>query len=224
MSKFLTDEKCTSSDSPAPPEAPRNLENRTGEIPFRRTMTNPARMVSDTDSVEPSEKVSELPAGELSSKPKSPQSRKSRDPFRWLYLLPVFFVLAGLIYSAAEAANTTAKPAEFDHMSTGFPLRGAHERLTCETCHLRGIFKGTPNRCSGCHLRSTEMEASKKSPNHIPTTEECDVCHDAFLPNVSWQLVRMNHDGIVNNCESCHNGTFAIGKPPNHIPTNLPGM
>lgn len=140
----------------------------------------------------------------------------------------VLLALAALLWTAlgvssAFAAQEAAKEEkDFNHMSTGFPLRGAHERLTCESCHIRGIFKGTPTRCSGCHRRSTDMEASKMSPNHIPTTEECDVCHDDFLPNTSWQLVRMNHVGIVNNCAQCHNGTFATGKPPNHIPTQQP--
>jgi len=143
-------------------------------------------------------------------------------PFRrWLLALAA---LGCLLFGAVsvQAAEEAASSKSFNHMSTGFALRGAHERLNCESCHVRGIFKGTPTRCSGCHLRSTDMEASKKSPNHIPTTEECDVCHNDFLPNVSWQLVRMNHVGIVNNCVQCHNGTFAPGKDPNHIPTQQP--
>lgn len=131
-------------------------------------------------------------------------------------------LILGSLCSAALAANRPATPRDFEHMNTGFPLRGAHEHLTCEQCHVRGIFKGTPRRCIGCHLLSTDIEASKKSPNHIPTTEDCDVCHNAFIPNVSWQLVNMNHAGIVNNCVSCHNNVFAPGKPPNHLPTTAP--
>jgi hypothetical protein len=32
--------------------------------------------------------------------------------------------------------------------------------------------------------------------------------------------VTFNHTGITGNCVSCHNGTTATGKAPNHIPTS----
>lgn len=32
----------------------------------------------------------------------------------------------------------------FDHLKTGFALKGAHLSVTCETCHVGGTFKGTP--------------------------------------------------------------------------------
>jgi hypothetical protein len=142
------------------------------------------------------------------------------SPFTFIAL--TVLVLLGAVFTTASAAERPATPKDFEHLNTGFPLRGAHEHLTCEQCHVRGIFKGTPRRCIGCHQLATDIEASKKSPNHIPTTEDCDVCHNDFLPNVSWQLVNMNHAGIVNNCASCHNNVFAPGKPPNHLPTNAP--
>ena len=39
----------------------------------------------------------------------------------------------------------------FDHLSTGFPLEGAHTDTDCSNCHLRGIFKATPTECALCH-------------------------------------------------------------------------
>jgi hypothetical protein len=30
-----------------------------------------------------------------------------------------------------------------------------------------------------------------------------------------------DHTGIVDNCASCHNGTTALGKNPDHVPTTL---
>jgi hypothetical protein len=129
---------------------------------------------------------------------------------------------AGFPALAADSPDATQEPVPFNHLSTGFALRGAHEYLACESCHLHGVFKGTPTRCSGCHGRITEMEASKKPASHIPTTQECDLCHDASLPNVSWQLARMDHIGIAGNCAACHNNIYAMGKPADHPPTNQP--
>jgi len=137
----------------------------------------------------------------------------------------LFLVVSGafaFVQSSSAADDPAAAPEPFNHLSTGFALRGAHEYIPCESCHLHGIFKGTPTRCSGCHGRITEMEASKKPASHIPTTQECDLCHDASLPNVSWQLARMDHIGIAGNCAACHNNVMAIGKPADHPPTNDP--
>ena len=62
----------------------------------------------------------------------------------------------------------TAEPAnKFDHYSTGFPLEGAHVTTECESCHVRGIFKGTPTQCAGCHGTSSTIGTSKKHSQHI---------------------------------------------------------
>src|SRR5262249_56700612 len=61
-----------------------------------------------------------------------------------------------------------------------------------------------------------------KPANHIPTAQDCSVCHKsttAFGPNTP-----MNHTGIASGCTSCHNGqAFAgvtpVSKPSNHVPT-----
>ena len=34
--------------------------------------------------------------------------------------------------------------------------------------------------------------------------------------------VKFDHTGITGGCAACHNGVSALGKPSNHIPTNLP--
>ena len=65
----------------------------------------------------------------------------------------------------------------FDHMTTGFLLRGAHEQVRCETCHIKGIFKGTPKDCASCHVDGNQRGALAKPFNHIPTREGCDTCH-----------------------------------------------
>ncbi|HLF95644.1 MAG TPA: hypothetical protein VI457_00730 [Methylococcaceae bacterium] len=132
------------------------------------------------------------------------------------------FTFCLLVYACQAFAAEPLEQTGFDHMSTGFVLRGAHDRLPCESCHIGGKFRGTPKLCRGCHERSTEIEASKKSPNHIPTVMECDTCHDVNQRSLSWQVVRMNHIGIATSCASCHNGISATGKSATHIPTMAP--
>ena len=110
---------------------------------------------------------------------------------------------------------------DFDHLRTGFPLTGAHSRVGCETCHVRGVFKGTPTQCRTCHSPGRGIAITFKPANHIPTRVECDQCH---LSNL-WTVVRFDHSmlgfsGTPQLCRSCHNGFMAEGKPINHILTN----
>jgi hypothetical protein len=73
-------------------------------------------------------------------------------------------------------------------------------------------------RCDSCHNGSDAIGKIAK-PNHVPTTEDCSVCHTAggaFKPAV------FNHDGIVDNCASCHNGTAATGTSAKTNPPHIP--
>ena len=72
---------------------------------------------------------------------------------------------------AAQTSNTAVKVDQnFDHQKTRFRLEGGHVKVTCETCHKGGIFKGTPTTCLGCH---NDGMAKGKSLNHPRTTNEC---------------------------------------------------
>ena len=63
----------------------------------------------------------------------------------------------------------------FNHDRTRFPLAGAHQRMTCEGCHPRGVAESPPRfaRCTDCH-----------ADHHLgqfvgrPEGAECDACHD----------------------------------------------
>ena len=50
----------------------------------------------------------------------------------------------------------------------------------------------------------------------MPTNGDCSDCHQTtgFVPGT------FDHVGIVDNCRSCHDGAFAIGKTSSHIPTD----
>ena len=74
-------------------------------------------------------------------------------------------------------------------------------------------------RCDDCH-NGTDATGKIDAPSpHVPTTQDCGVCHVAggtFAPAV------FNHTGIVDNCASCHNGTDATGTGAKTNPAHIP--
>jgi len=139
---------------------------------------------------------------------------------RWSRLPLFVFVAAGL--GAAWLVLAPALPAraqprgDFDHLRSGFPLTGAHERVPCESCHLRGVFEGTPTNCGTCHTNGAPWQAGGKSLHHVRSSDQCGDCH---VTN-SWKPARFDHMGVTSPCISCHNGASAEGKPPNHVPSS----
>ncbi|MBI3563415.1 MAG: hypothetical protein HY080_17060 [Gammaproteobacteria bacterium] len=129
----------------------------------------------------------------------------------WL-LIGLMLLVAMLL--APLHAHAAAKTKKFDHDTTGFILTGAHVDLVCDSCHIRGIFKGIPKTCDGCHAQVSQITATKKSSNHIRSSDRCDDCHvdTAFKP------ARVDHSSVIGTCISCHDGRVATGKPVNHPP------
>jgi len=88
--------------------------------------------------------------------------------------------------TACETCHSASAPswtgAVFDHQST-FPLVGRHATAACASCHVAGIYQGTPTDCAGCHLADYQ---GTQNPNHLaagfPTT--CQSCHKNT--DVSW--------------------------------------
>ena len=37
------------------------------------------------------------------------------------------------------------------HAASGFRLDGRHQTVPCQSCHLNGVYKGTPTTCFDCH-------------------------------------------------------------------------
>jgi hypothetical protein len=104
----------------------------------------------------------------------------------------------------------------FDHVRTGFPLTGAHQVARCESCHMRGIFKGTPRQCAACHTAGSNLSTVTMPAKHLPVTQPCDACHTSN----SFAGARFTHVGIQpGTCTTCHNGMTAAGKPPGHVVT-----
>ncbi len=118
-------------------------------------------------------------------------------------------------HTQESAEEKPPLPRDVDHFLTGFPLRGAHIDVPCESCHARGILQGTPRLCSRCHQNAGPVRASAKPLSHIVTRAECDRCHTER----SWLGARFVHTAdTATRCFSCHNGRAAEGKSRDHIP------
>ena len=86
----------------------------------------------------------------------------------------------GRLGTACERCHNTAgfgKVANFDHDKTRFPLRGAHRREPCGSCHReqgRALKFPRFDTCTGCHR---DVHGSQLN-------DECTNCHtiEAFVP------------------------------------------
>ena len=135
--------------------------------------------------------------------------------FAWMRRLLALVLLAASTLAMAQGAPASRN---FDHITTGFPLTGQHINERCESCHINGIFKGTPRDCASCHTAGTRWSRSNvvKGQNHFPTQLACDSCHNTR----TYAGARFNHAGVAaGSCASCHTGAMASGKPSNHIQT-----
>ena len=131
----------------------------------------------------------------------------------WMILmLPLLFPTHSALAQVTQPAS-----AKFDHVKTGYNLTGAHSRARCESCHIQGLFKGTPRDCAICHMAG-RMGATAKQNGHILTAAPCDSCHRT----TAWIPAHFSHTGIQpGTCLSCHNGSTASAKPGGHIATTV---
>jgi len=133
-------------------------------------------------------------------------------------LLARIAVIAGIVVSgwtvSSAAIAAPSSSSDFNHMTTGFPLTGVHTAVACVSCHVDGVFKGTPKTCDGCHAIGRRVVATPKPNNHVVTDAPCESCHF----NTSTFLgARYNHAMTKpDQCTTCHNGRIAQGRPANH--------
>ena len=120
------------------------------------------------------------------------------------------------MFSGALLAQTASR--DFDHVRTGFALTGSHANVRCESCHVGGIFRGTPRDCASCHVGGSQLSRSNvvKPASHFPTQLACDSCHSV----VTFAGAKFGHKGVASNaCAGCHNGSTTVGKPSGHMQT-----
>ncbi len=104
------------------------------------------------------------------------------------------------------------KRVHFDHARDGhFPLRGRHESLACESCHVGKRSDPIPKDCSGCHT-ADDVHAGTLGAR-------CDECHDES----GWgNVIAYDHDlarfpllgmHAAVACEECHLSPVFLDAP-----------
>ncbi len=104
----------------------------------------------------------------------------------------------GLNFKMLKFEKTT-----FDHLKTGFELKGAHSKEDCKACN-----------CSSCHKAAfiKDPELKKKNSTYLGLSRECLSCHEDF------------HKGKMSpNCLNCHGfDTFKKAEGFNHNTSKFP--
>jgi hypothetical protein len=125
------------------------------------------------------------------------------------------------------------------HNLTSFPLSGRHLTVACESCHIGGAYKATPNTCFSCH-----WERRRDDRYQLRLGAQCENCHSA----TAWTAVRWDHSaatgvpiGVAHRtlgCDTCHSGgefkatavacvnchqrDYQATKSPNHAAAGFP--
>jgi hypothetical protein len=128
------------------------------------------------------------------------------------------------------------QPANFTEHDAYYPLKGQHSREPCASCHIGGVFAGTPKECYACHQADYQGVAQ---PNHVTGgfPQTCDTCHgfEAWKPaaftdhDAYWPLTGKHleatcaqchangvYAGTPRTCEGCHLDTYQGTTNPNH--------
>ncbi len=125
-----------------------------------------------------------------------------------------------------KGTDTSWNQGTFNH-ATAFALVGRHAAAACASCHVGGVYRGTPRTCVGCHLPKYQ---STTNPNHaaagFPTT--CETCHRAT--DTSWGQGTFNHAAsfalvgvhATQACASCHRNGVYQGTPRTCVGCHLP--
>ena len=81
-------------------------------------------------------------------------------------------------------SESSWKSVRFDHNKTKFPLRGAHAKVLCASCHVDPVDKAMPGRtCIDCHRKDDVHKGGQG--------EACATCHNES----SWTgKVNFDHD------------------------------
>jgi hypothetical protein len=140
---------------------------------------------------------------------------------------------------AAPAWAQFETPNRQFHDQTTFRLEGRHLAVPCESCHLKGIYKGTPTQCMDCHWQRRQDDRFR-----LQLGSRCEQCHRP----VAWTAVRFDH-GVTtgmplngahrelacqschkndnlrvaqSTCVSCHQQDYQAARTPNHVAAGFP--
>ncbi|HLN74760.1 MAG TPA: hypothetical protein VK205_15820 [Prolixibacteraceae bacterium] len=149
-------------------------------------------------------------------------------------------VAAGIPSTCAECHTSNAwKPSSFNHISTGFELKGGHHSVVqCSDCHKGNLSSaqpqciychqvqydnalnhkklGYPVDCTLCHSETNWLQASfNHSSTSFPLTGahisvECNLCHTSGFK------------GTPSECNSCHQKNYSAAQLPSHVAAGIP--
>jgi len=123
----------------------------------------------------------------------------------------LFGMSCGLCHS-----TTAWKPATFDHNLSSFKLTGAHAKLSCQSCHSKGVA-GTPSACSACHAEPGYHKGVFGT--------NCGSCHNTGNWNATYHgphpAINIHHNGA--SCRDCHPKTLASATCLKCHDSNNPG-
>ncbi len=100
--------------------------------------------------------------------------------------------------------SVPSRPGRFDHATTDFPLRGAHDGVRCAACHTELEFHRVGSACADCHADIHRGDLGT----------DCTGCHraegwrrrdDAFELHAAAGFILLGMHALAD-CEACHEG------------------
>ncbi len=96
----------------------------------------------------------------------------------------------------------------FAHERTGFPLRGAHARASCKSCHAESFTRALGRSCGSCHRDEHEGRLGSR----------CTACHDETTWRATFDadIHRRGNFPLIGRhaflaCEECHGDRRDLG-------------
>lgn len=143
----------------------------------------------------------------------------------------------GYIYASEQCLSCHPdgkKEGAFNHLTSNFPLTGAHTNVNCLQCHQTG-YSGTSTECTACHQSLLNNDHLNAGVSNL-----CEQCHNstAWIPSTfnhtttGFELTGSHaillcsgcHEGTTNGlnsaCISCHQENF--NSAINHVSQNYP--
>lgn len=142
-------------------------------------------------------------------------------------MISKFLAILLLLFSANAIGAECTK---YETLHPTYPLTGAHlstgKCTSCGTCHINGVWMGTPKTCIMCHNGDPSRMTIGRSIKHLPTALiDCGPCHNTTLFNSFTGVTQLmiHNAAITMRCDSCHNGQYtgynAQGKSRDHPTT-----
>jgi len=151
--------------------------------------------------------------------------------------------ITGNFTHACNQCHTTTGwiPSTFNHSTTTFALRGAHQAVPCANCHVNNVYAGLHQNCIDCHQADYN---GAQNPNHVTASfsSNCLTCHSMN----GWSPATFDHTAtkfsltgkhLTALCQDCHaNGNYQLGymncsqchlsdyqrtTNPNHVSSNF---